>query len=110
MVQANKIILNNVIDEIHSNNEKYFGPNAIVATQKLIKIDPMLKQIPVNLWNTEKTAVRIFLWILRCGDKGRFSVMFYFNNRIILYWGNFFCRIAYKNNADKLFIQVIGCV
>ena len=49
MVHTNKIILNNVIDEIHSNNEKYFGPNAIVATQKLIKIDPMLKQIPVNL-------------------------------------------------------------
>ena len=61
MVHTNKIILNNVIDEIHSNNEKYFGPNAIVATQKLIKIDPMLKQIPVNLWNIEKTAVRILL-------------------------------------------------
>ena len=49
MVHANKIILNNVIAEMHSNNEKYFGPNAIVATQRLIKIDPMLKQIPVNL-------------------------------------------------------------
>ena len=49
MVHVNKIILNNVIDEICSNNEKYFGPNAIVATQKQIKIDPMLKQIPVNL-------------------------------------------------------------
>ena len=61
MVHANKIILNNVIDEIHSNNEKYFGPNAIVATQKLIKIDTMLKQIPVNLWNIEKTAVGILL-------------------------------------------------
>ena len=65
------MILNNVNDEIYSNKEKYFGPNAIVATQKLIKIDPMLKQIPVNLWNTEKTAVRILLWILKCGDKGR---------------------------------------
>ena len=42
MVQANKIILNNVIDEIYSNNEKYFGPNAIVATQKLIKIDAIV--------------------------------------------------------------------
>ncbi len=49
MVHTNKIILNNVIDETYSNNEKYFGPNAIVATQKQIKIDPMLKQIPVNL-------------------------------------------------------------
>ena len=49
MVHTNKIILNNVIDEIYSNSEKYFGPNAIVATQRLIKIDPMLKQIPVNL-------------------------------------------------------------
>ena len=45
----NKIILNNVIDEIYSNNEKYFVPNAIATTQKQIKIDPMLKQIPVNL-------------------------------------------------------------
>ena len=61
MVHANKIILNNVIDEICSNNEKYFGPNAIVATQKQIKIDPMLKQIPVNLWKIEKIAVGIFL-------------------------------------------------
>ena len=49
MVHVNKIILNNVIDEIYSNNEKYFGPNAIVATHKQIKIVPMLKQIPVNL-------------------------------------------------------------
>ena len=49
MVHTNKIILNNVIDEIYSNNEKYFGPNAIVAIQKQIKIDPMLRQIPVNL-------------------------------------------------------------
>ena len=49
MVHVNKIILNNVIDEMYSNKEKYFGPNAIEATQKLIKIDPMLKQIPVNL-------------------------------------------------------------
>ena len=78
MVHTNKIILNNVIDEIHSNNEKYFGPNAIVATHKQIKIDPMLKQIPVNLWNIEKSAVKIFLWMLKCGDKGRFSVMSYF--------------------------------
>ena len=61
MVHANKTILNNDIDEIYSNNKKYFGPNAIVATQKLIKIDPMLKQIPVNLWNIEKTAVGILL-------------------------------------------------
>ena len=61
MVHTNKIILNNVIDEIYSNSEKYFGPNAIVATQRLIKIDPMLKQIPVNLWNIEKIAVGIFL-------------------------------------------------
>jgi len=57
----NKITLNNVIDEICSNNEKYFGPNAIVATQKQIKIDPMLKQIPVNLWKIEKIAVGTFL-------------------------------------------------
>ena len=49
MVHANKIILNNVMDETRSNNEKYLGPNAIAATQKQIKIDPMLKQIPVNL-------------------------------------------------------------
>ena len=49
MVHTNKIILNNVIDETYSNNEKYFGPNAIVEIQKQIKIDPMLKQIPVNL-------------------------------------------------------------
>jgi len=49
MVHANKIILNNVMDETRSNNEIYLGPNAIVATQKQIKIDPMLKQIPVNL-------------------------------------------------------------
>tara|TARA_B100000929_G_scaffold224562_1_gene180870 strand:+ start:313 stop:498 length:186 start_codon:yes stop_codon:yes gene_type:complete len=61
MVHTNKIILNNVIDEIYSNNEKYFGPNAIVATQTLIKTDPMLKQIPVNLWNIEKIAVGILL-------------------------------------------------
>ena len=57
----NKIILNNVIDEIYSNNEKYFGPNAIATTQKQIKIDPMLKQIPVNLWKIEKIAVGTFL-------------------------------------------------
>ena len=61
MVHTNKIILNNVIDATCSNNEKYFGPDAIIATQKLIKIDPMLKQIPVNLWNIEKTAVGIHL-------------------------------------------------
>ena len=61
MVHTNKIILNNVIAEIYSNNEKYFGPNAMVATQRLIKIDPMLKQIPVNLWNIEKTIVGILL-------------------------------------------------
>ena len=61
MVHANKIILNNVIDEIYSKNAKHFGPNAIVATQILIKIDPMLKQIPVNLWNIEKIAVGILL-------------------------------------------------
>ena len=61
MVHTNKIILNNVMDETYSNNEKYFGPNAIVATQKQIKIDPMLKQIPVNLWKIEKIAVGILL-------------------------------------------------
>ena len=61
MVHRNKIILNNIADETYSNNEKYFDPNAIVATQKLIKIDPMLKQIPVNLWNIEKIAVGILL-------------------------------------------------
>ena len=49
MVHTNKIILNNVIDEIYSNKEKYFGPNAIMAIQKQINIDPILKQTPVNL-------------------------------------------------------------
>ena len=102
MVHINKIILNNVIDETCSNNEKYFGPNAIIATQKQIKIDPILKQIPVNLWHIEKIAVGILLWILRCGDKGRFSFIFYFNNAIILYLGNFFCRISYKIHINKL--------
>ena len=94
MVHVNKIILNSVIDAIYSNKEKYFGPNAIVAIQKLIKIDPILKPIPVNLWNIEKTAVRILLWILKCGDKGRLSVMFYCNNAIILYLDSFICRIS----------------
>ena len=61
MVHTNKIILNNAVDEIYSNNEKYFGPNAIEATQKQIKIDPILKQIPVNLWKIEKIAVGILL-------------------------------------------------
>ena len=49
-----------------------------------MKIDPMLKAKPVNLWNIEKIAVGIFLWMLRCGDKGRFLVIFFFNNAIIL--------------------------
>ena len=61
MVHTNKIILNNIIDVIFSNNKKYFGPNAIVAIQKQIKIDPMLKQMPVNLWKIEKIAVGILL-------------------------------------------------
>ena len=95
MVHANKIILNNINEEIYSNKEKYFGPSAIVATQKLIKIDPILKQTPVSLWKIEKTDVKIRLWILKCGDKGRFSIMFFFNNAIIIYLGNFFWRISY---------------
>ena len=65
-----------------------------MATQKQIKTQPKLKQIPVNLWNIEKTAVRILIWILRCGDKGRFSVMFNFKNGEILNLGNFFVRLG----------------
>jgi len=37
------------VDEIYSNNKKYFGPDAIAATQKQTTIDPRLKQTPVNL-------------------------------------------------------------
>ena len=40
--------------------------------------------------------------MLRCGDKGRFSIIFYFNNAITLYLDNFFCRISYKIHINKL--------
>ena len=56
---------------MYSNSEKYSGPNAIIAIQRVIKIEPILKLIPDNLWKAEKTAVKIFLCILKCGDKGR---------------------------------------
>ena len=38
-----------------------------------ISIAPILRPIPVILWNMEKTAVKTFLWIDKCGDNGLFS-------------------------------------
>ena len=46
------------------------GPSAISDTQIAIKTEPTLSPIPVIRWKIEKTDVRIFLWIERCGDKG----------------------------------------
>ena len=51
------------------------GPKAIIAIHKAIKIDPILKPKPVNLWKIESTEDKTFLWILRCGDKGLLFTM-----------------------------------
>ena len=45
--------------------------------QKTSKNEPNVKKIPVNLWKMEKTAVNTFLWILRCGDKGLLSIIYW---------------------------------
>ena len=57
----NKIILNTIKDEIDWKIIKQFGPKAIIATHKAIKIDPILKLKPVNLWKIESAADKTFL-------------------------------------------------
>jgi len=48
----------------------------MIAIHSVIRIEPILRPIPVNLWKIEKIEVNNFLWILKCGDKGRLSIIF----------------------------------
>ena len=57
----NKIILNTIKDEIDWKIIKQFGPKAIIATHKAIKIDPILNPKPVNLCKIDSTADKTFL-------------------------------------------------
>ena len=61
------------------------------------KIAPRLRQIPVNLWKIEKVAVKTFLWIERCGDKGRFNDILY-NKTVTLYLLSIFFLQKFKKN------------
>ena len=58
---------------------------------------PKLKQIPVNLWKIEKTAVSTFLCIDRCGDKGRLNDILYSKTETLYFLSIFFLRKFKKN-------------
>ncbi len=64
------------------------------------KMAPRLRQIPVNLWKIEKTAVSTFLWIERCGDKGRFNDILY-NKKETLYLLSIFFLQKFKKNPES---------
>ena len=64
------------------------------------KMAPRLRQIPVNLWKIEKTAVSTFLWIERCGDKGRFNDILY-NKTETLYLLSIFFLQKFKKNPES---------
>ena len=64
------------------------------------KMAPRLRQIPVNLWKIEKTAVSTFLWIERCGDKGRFNDILY-NKTETLYLISIFFLQKFKKNPES---------
>ena len=78
MVHKIKTKVINNDDKIVWNIEKYSSPSAIKAIQTQIKIEPTLKPIPVIRWKIEKIAVKTFLWILRCGDKGLLLFIIYY--------------------------------
>ena len=64
------------------------------------KMAPRLRQIPVNLWKIEKTAVSTFLWIERCGDKGRFNDILYTKTETLYLLSIFFLQ-KFKKNPES---------
>ena len=62
------------------------------------KIAPKLRQIPVNLWKIEKTAVKTLLCIERCGDKGRFKDILYCKTETLYLISIFFLQKFKKNH------------
>ena len=62
---------------------------------------PRLRQIPVNLWKIEKTAVSTFLWIERCGDKGRFNDILYSKTETLYLLSIFFLQKFKKNQESQ---------
>ena len=64
------------------------------------KMPSRLRQMPVNRWKIEKTAVSTFLWIERCGDKGRFNDILY-NKTETLYLISIFFLQKFKKNPES---------
>ena len=65
------------------------------------KMPPRLRKIPVNRWKIEKTAVSTFLWIERCGDKGRFNDILYIKTETLYLLSIFFLQKFKKNPESK---------
>ena len=64
------------------------------------KIAPRLRKIPLNQGKIEKTDVRTFLWIERCGDKGRFNYILYSKTETLYLLSIFFLQ-KFKKNPES---------